>query len=65
MALKVEAKEIGFRNGRRFRQGEQFTLREGEKPAKWMTVLGGELVTPEKKQKKQQAELPAVNEEVV
>ena len=40
MATKVMAKEMGFYSGRRIRPGETFILKPGQKPGKWMEVLG-------------------------
>lgn len=42
MALRVKAKAMGFRDGRRVRQGEEFVIPDGATVPKWVEVLGGE-----------------------
>lgn len=37
--MKVRAKELGFYNGKRRREGEVFDLLPGDKPGKWMEAL--------------------------
>ena len=67
MATKVMAKEMGFYSGRRIRPGETFILKPGQKPGKWMKVLG-EVEAPAKvkepKAKEQPAKEPATFSEL-
>lgn len=37
---RVRAKELGIYNGARRRKGATFVIAAGEKPAKWMEVIG-------------------------
>ena len=55
MATKVMAKEMGFYSGRRIRPGETFILKPGQKPGKWMEVLG-EVEEPKAKEPKAKKE---------
>lgn len=50
MGLRVKAKTMGFRNGRRVRPGVEFTLEDGAAIPKWVEVLGE--TAPEKLERK-------------
>lgn len=66
MATKVKALEMGFYFGRRIRPGETFILKPGQKPGKWMEVIG-EVEEPkakEPKAKKEPAKEPGTFSEI-
>lgn len=58
MATKVKALKTGFYNGRRYRPGKTFILKDGHKPGKWMENLG-EVEAPPKAKEPKAKEQPA------
>ncbi len=55
MALTVTSTKMRFQDGRRYRPGDAFTLPEGVKPSREMTIVGETEVIPEAKPKKAKA----------
>jgi len=65
MGLRVKAKTMGFRNGRRVHPGAEFALEDGASVPKWVEVLGGEVVEKRPKRAKAEAPVEVVQSEVV